>query len=86
MEAGVMPWILIGAAAVIIIVWAVKSPRGFRCLFITALEGAAAFFAVNLIGIITGITIAVNTCTLTAAMLCGLPGVISLLMLNYILR
>lgn len=75
-----------GIAILIIMVWVLKTPRGVRCLLITALEGAAAFFAVNLIGVITGVTIAVNFYTLPTAFICGLPGVISLLTLQYILR
>ncbi len=78
--------IMAGIVVLVIIIWALKSPRGVRYLFVTALEGAAAFFAVNLIGVITGVTIAVNFYTLPTALVCGLPGVISLLALNYILR
>lgn len=75
-----------GAVALILILWAAKSPKGIRYLFLTSLEGLAAFCAVNLIGVITGVTVAVNFYTLPTAMLCGIPGVISLLMFNYILN
>ena len=43
-------------------------------------------FAVNLVGLISGVTIAVNWYSMAAFALLGLPGVIGALMLNFIMK
>ena len=44
--------------------WVVKSEKGATSFALSALQGIAALFAVNLTGMITGVTIAVNWYTL----------------------
>ncbi len=71
-------------AAVVILFTAVKSRHGARSFFISALQGVAAMFAVNLTGMVTGITVAVNWYSLGTALLCGLPGIIAMLTLDFL--
>lgn len=65
--------------------WMIKSEKGATCFAVSALQGLAAVFAVNLAGLVTGITLAVNWYTLGTAVLLGLPGVITALGLNLLL-
>lgn len=76
------------AAAVIsgacLLLFIFKSQRGGRSFFLSALQGIAALFAVNLSGMITGVTLALNYWTAGMSALLGLPGVICMLMMNFI--
>ena len=65
--------------------WMIKSEKGATCFAGSAPQGLAAVFAVNLAGLVTGITLAVNWYTLGTAVLLGLPGVITALGLNLLL-
>lgn len=65
--------------------WMIKSEKGATCFAVSALQGLAAVFAVNLAGLVTGISLAVNWYTLGMAVLLGLPGVITALGLNLLL-
>ncbi len=73
----------VGVAVVAVLFTAVKAKRGARSFFISALQGVAAMFAVNLTGLVTGVTVAVNWYSLGAAVLCGLPGIVAMLVLDY---
>lgn len=77
------------AAAVIsgicVVWWVIKSERGATSFAASAFQGIAAMLAVNLVGVISGVTVAVNWYTLSACALLGLPGVIGTLMLNFIM-
>lgn len=65
--------------------WMIKNEKGATCFAVSALQGLAAVFAVNLAGLVTGITLAVNWYTLGTAVLLGLPGVITAIGLNLLL-
>ncbi len=71
-------------AATPIALTAVTAKRGFSALILSALQGTVAVFAVNLVGLATGISLAVNWYSLGAGALMGAPGVISMLLLNVI--
>ena len=64
--------------------WMIKSEKGASSLFLSALQGIAALFAVNLTGLVTGVTVAVNWYTVAASAILGLPAVIGTLVLNMI--
>lgn len=66
--------------------WVVKSEKGARSFFVSAFQGLAALFAVNLLGLISGVKIAVNFYTLSAFTVLGLPGVIGALTMNLLMR
>ena len=72
-------------AAVCVLWWTVKSEKGARSFVLSALQGIAAMFAVNLTGMVTGVTIAVNWYTVATYIVLGLPGVIATLVINLIL-
>jgi len=79
-------YFIVGAiiAAVAVAWWTVKSEKGATSFFLSALQGIAAMFAVNLAGLATGVTLSVNWYTLTSSAVLGLPGVIGMLTLNFI--
>lgn len=78
--------IVAAAAALAITVFAVTERRGFSALFLSALGGMAALFAVNITGLATGIQLSVNRWSLGAGALLGVPGVISMLILDTVFK
>lgn len=62
----------------------IKSKKFFRSLLSSALQGIFSLFAVNALGAVTGISIAVNAYTLSACTIFGTPAVISALLLDTI--
>ena len=62
----------------------IKSKHFFRCVFSTAIQGIAAVFAVNVVGMLTGLHLAVNWYTLCFSMAYGTPGVVALIMAEFI--
>jgi len=71
-------------AAVCVLWWMVKSEKGATSFALSALQGIAAMFAVNLTGLVTGVTIAVNWYTIATFIVLGLPGVIGAVVLDMI--
>lgn len=71
-------------AAVCVLWWMVKSEKGATSFVLSALQGIAAMFAVNLTGLVTGVTIAVNWYTIATFIVLGLPGVIGAVVLDMI--
>ena len=63
-----------------------KSGRFFASLFLSALEGTAALFAVNAAGTFTGVTLSVNWLTLFSGAIFGVPGVAAHLIAQLIMR
>ena len=74
-----------GIAGVCMAGGVVKGGKGAASFGFAAVQGIAALFAVNLTGMITGVTIAVNWYTLLTYIILGLPGVIATLVLNFIM-
>ena len=74
------------AAAVICTVcvlgWMIKCEKGGKCFMLSAFQGIAAMFAVNITGLITGVALSVNWYTILTSALMGIPGVISMLLLD----
>ncbi len=56
-----------------------RSGHFLKAFLLTLTQGVASLFAVNLTGMLTGITIAVNWYTLGVCCLTGTPGVIMML-------
>lgn len=75
--------LLISAALILFIVM-FKSHKFFKCLFSSSLQGIAAMFAVNVLGMVTGFHIAVNWYTILFSLIFGTPGVIALTMADFI--
>lgn len=72
-------------AAVCVLWWTVKSEKGARSFVLSAMQGIAAMFAVNLTGLVTGVTLATNWYTVATYIVLGLPGVIATLVMNVIM-
>lgn len=71
--------IMLAAFSVIILAVMVKSKHFFKALVLSALQGVAALFAVNLLSAATGVTLAVNPVTLVVSAVGSLPGVVAML-------
>ena len=75
---------LVSACALAVLITMLRSDKAFRAFLLTCLQGVAALFAVNITGLLTGVTLSVNWCSLGAGAIFGTPGVISLLILDVI--
>ncbi len=71
-------------STVCVLWWMIKSEKGGASFLKSAFQGLAGMCAVNLAGMITGVTIAVNWYSIISFVILGLPGVIGALMLNFI--
>ncbi len=66
-------------ACLIVIVTAVKTKRFFSSVLLSALQGVAAMFAVNALGLVTGLHLSLNGYTLAASVIGGTPAVIGMI-------
>ncbi len=71
-------------STVCVLWWMIKSEKGGVSFLKSAFQGLAGMCAVNLVGMITGVTVAVNWYSIVSFIILGLPGVIGALMLNLI--
>lgn len=69
-------------SGIVILITMLRTKRFFTMLFLTALQGLAAFFAVNFVGGFFGVHLAMNGGHLGISALGGMPGVILLLLVN----
>ncbi|MBR5618531.1 MAG: pro-sigmaK processing inhibitor BofA family protein [Clostridia bacterium] len=76
--------IVLALAALAVLIAFVRSGRFFAAVIGSVVQGVASLLAVNVAGMLTGVTVAVNPVTLTAVALLGVPGTIGLLLLNTI--
>ncbi len=84
MKTAVITLFIFGVAAVL---WAsFKSGHFFKNLFTAAFQGIVSLFAVNVLGLLTGVTIAINWYTLTCVSFFGMPSVIGCVLLNSFLK
>ena len=75
---------LAGGGGLAIFVSMLRSRRLIRNLLLSALSGVAALYAVNALGLLTGIRLAVNGLTLGVSAVAGPPGVVALLLADTI--
>ena len=73
-------------AVICVIWWTVRSEKGATSFVLSALQGLAALCAVNLTGLVTGVTLAVNWYTVASFIVLGMPGVIGALILKLIIN
>lgn len=71
--------LLLGALAVVLCL--IKSGHFIRYLFLSAISGIGALFAVNLLTSVTGVSIALNYITLGVSAVFGISGVIALVLI-----
>lgn len=69
-----------------VLMWMIKNEKGGISFIKSAFQGLAGMCAVNLLGMVTGVTIAVNWYSMVSFIILGLPGVIGALMLNFIFK
>lgn len=69
----------LAVACFIVIVSAFKTKRFFSCIFLSALQGVAAMFAVNTLGLVTGLHLSLNGYTIAASVIGGTPAVIGMI-------
>lgn len=79
-------WIVVIGGGTVILGTMIGSRKGIRSFLLTAFQGIAAIFAVNVLGMISGVTIAVNWYTLGTGVVAGTPGVIAMLLLDAMLK
>lgn len=71
-------------AVVIIIISSIKTKRFFSCIFLSAAQGICALFAVNALGLVTGLHLPLNEYTLIASAIGSTPAVIGMIILEII--
>lgn len=69
----------LSVACVIVVVSAFRTKRFFSCVILSALQGVGAIFAVNALGLVTGLHISLNGYTLVASAIGGTPAVIGMI-------
>ena len=82
----VLVCIVLALAALCVLIAFIRSGRFFGAAIGSALQGVASLLAVNVAGMLTGVTVAVNPVTLGAVSLLGVPGTIGLLLLDTIFK
>lgn len=75
---------LLGLAAFALLLALLRRRALLKGLLFMAASGLGALAAVNLTGVYTGISIALNPVSVTAAGVLGIPGVVSMLALRLI--
>ncbi len=80
----VLLWVLAGGAALWLLMVLFRSGKPIRRLLAGALQGACALAAVNVTGMFTGVSLGLNVFTAIISGALGVPGVITLLLLNVI--
>ncbi|MDR2686850.1 MAG: pro-sigmaK processing inhibitor BofA family protein [Oscillospiraceae bacterium] len=71
---------LAGGGSLAILVSMLRSRRLIRNLLLSAVSGVAALYAVNALGLLLGLRLAVNGLTLGVSAVAGPPGVIAMLL------
>jgi len=82
----VLLYALAGGGAVAILIAMLRQRRLLRYLLLSAISGVAALYAVNAIGLLAGIRLAVNGLTLGISAVAGPPGVAGLLLMDALFR
>ncbi len=80
-----MRYALIAAVCIILLIPIITMFRKgafFKSIFLSAFQGLAALLAVNAVGLLTGVTLAVNWHTILACVCLGIPASISMLLLD----
>ena len=79
-------WIIGGVILAAVLVGACLTRHPVRALFRSALEGICALGAVNIAGMFTGVTLGVTTFSATVCAVLGIPGAVSLLVMQVLIR
>ena len=82
----ILVYTVLALAVLAVLIAFVRSGRFFGAAIGSAVQGVVSLLAVNVAGMLTGVTVAVNPVTLCTVSLLGVPGTIGLLLLNTIFR
>lgn len=82
----ILLYALAGGGGFAVLASMLRSRRLLRYLLLSAFSGVAALFAVNAIGLLANIHLAVNGLTLAVSAAAGPPGVIALLLADAVLK
>ncbi|ADU26234.1 pro-sigmaK processing inhibitor BofA family protein [Ethanoligenens harbinense] len=87
-SAGIGHYLLYGGIAVLcgLLILLLRNPRALGKWALGGVGGCVALWAVNAAGAFTGVSVACNLWTVGAAIVLGLPGVVSLFFLKLLLR
>ena len=78
--------ILLATGALAVYITAVKSGHFFKSLISSVFQGFASLLAVNVIGLLTDVTVALNWYTIAFSCVFGTPACIALLFFDTIFR
>lgn len=78
-------YIVGGVIALAVLIGALLTKRPFRALLTSALQGICALAAVNVMSMFTGVTLGLTVFSLLVCAVLGLPGTITLLVLQVLL-
>lgn len=79
-------WFVLVFSGVVILLTMLRTRRFFAALFLTALQGVAAFFAANFAGGFFGVHLPLNFTNLGIVSIGGTPAVIMLLLIHTIFK
>jgi len=82
----ILLYTLAGGGTAAVLVSMLRSRRLVRYLLLSVLSGVAALYAVNAVGLLAGIRLAVNWLTLGVSAVMGPPGVAAMLLADVMLR
>ena len=83
-----MKYALIAGVCIILLIPIIamfKKGAFFKCIFLSAFQGLAALLAVNSLGLLTGVSLAVNWYTVLACVCLGITASISMQVLDIIM-
>ena len=81
----VLLYALAGGGALAVLASMLRARKLVRYLLLSVLSGVAALYAVNAVGLLTGMRLAVNWLTLGVSAVAGPPGVVALLLADTLL-
>ena len=77
---------LAGGGALAILASMLRSRKLIRYLLLSVFSGVAALYAVNAVGLLTGMRLSVNWLTLGVSAAGGVPGVVAMLLADILLK
>lgn len=76
----------VAVSTLVIVASAFKTKRFFSCAFLSALQGIIAIFAVNALGLVTGLHLPLNGYTVATSVVGGTPAVIGMIVMKILFR
>lgn len=77
--------ILFAVASIAVLLAVLKSSHPFKNMITSSFQGIISMMAVNVLGLMTGVTISVNWYTILSACIFGIPSTITMVLLDMFL-